>query len=118
MSSSEAKVTKRSKRRQQQRRLKRDVLQNTMLLRGWMPTVINAQYGIYNASAGRLVLRKWGQTPTASDPLGQRGIAAWQYQCIESTLPFNGKEVPWNEIQLRWIFALRAAAIQKGWMEP
>lgn len=121
--------TSRTKRRREHRRLKRNAMQSMMVLRGWVPVQLNAQFGIWHHDTNRLVLRKWyvpDQPPQpvplpwptsrlARAPLPP-GQGAWRYQCISLSAPFNGKEIAWNDIRLRWVHALRNAAIQMGWM--
>lgn len=116
----------RGKRNRAARRLKRAVMQNHMVLRGWAPVQLNAQWGIYNHSDNRLVLRKWLVPDAAAakpSPMSQffglhrpPGGGRWSCECIQLTAPFNGSEVVWNDIQLRWVHELRSAALQRGWL--
>lgn len=112
-------VGSRKKRRQEGRRLKRNAMQSMMVLKGWVPVQINAQYGIYHAADNKLVLRRWyvgsitGVSPAAPYPLPP---GRWVFQCIQLSSPFEGREVRWHDIQLRWVYAMRSAAIQMGWL--
>ena len=73
----------RRKRRQTQRRLKRDVMQNHMVLRGWSPVKCGGHYGLVHVDDQRLVVRRWGElgdpkAVNAPHPLqgGWQGAAA------------------------------------------
>lgn len=116
----------RKNRRQAERRLKRNAMQSLMVLRGWVPVQLNAQYGIYHHGENRLVIRKW-EVEKDDKPQGlnmgfvRRALfpkGRWTVQCIQLSAPFNGTECGWNEIQLRWVHALRSAAISRGWYTP
>jgi hypothetical protein len=129
MTSGPTHLKTRKKRRQALRRLKRAAMQNYMVLRGWVPVILNGQYGIYHDADKRLVLRKWQVpvTPQNAFPypyprprLWSRPAPPspghWGCQTIELTAAFNGSECAWNDIQMRWVYDLRAAAIGKGWL--
>lgn len=122
--------SERRKRRQAQRRQKRTVLQNDLVLRGWVPVKYGSCFGIYSHQHNQLVLRRWyiGMTgmspaPTATSittspvKTNPRG-GAWRYQCsVPWPLPFEpDAEITWNELQSNWMYALRAAAIERGWL--
>jgi hypothetical protein len=117
----------RRKARQAQRRAKRDVMQNTMVLHGWVPVQLNTQYGIYNADSKRLVLRKWVTKAMSAFPYPahprryfapKSSAGTWVYECttLWSVTPFNGTEVTWGALQAAWVRALRSRAMQEGWL--
>lgn len=118
----------RKKRRQAARRLKRNAMQNLLVLKGWVPVQLNAQYGIWHHDTNRIVMRKWEAEklpPPSAFPYPMPHLhptrysmpkGRWKFECIQLSTPFNGAQVDWNDIQLRWVHALRNAAIMTGWL--
>lgn len=91
----------RKKRRQALRRTKRDVLQNTMALHGWVPVRHKGSFGIYHDGMQKMVTRN-----------GRRYEAG---PALPSSI-FLITECSWSEMQATWMRGLRAVAVQNGWM--
>lgn len=100
----------RKNRRREMRRRNRDVMQNTMVLRGWEPVVVVtnavAEFGIVNKDEQRIVVRRWDVNKLC-----------WVYFAT-SIGAQSGKVRPcdWNEMQAAWMRTMRAVLIERGWL--
>lgn len=102
-------------RKQAQRRLKRTVLQNHMVLRGWVPVVDGGWYGIAHFDTGVLVIRRRPE-PTYLARQSKKHTR-WVYTSTHLGVTLQHlRECSWQEMQGQWIRGLRAVAIERGWL--
>jgi hypothetical protein len=112
----------RKKARQARRRDKRTVAQNDLVLRGWVPMkhiahtplarMVTTDYGLMHLGDDRFVVRQ-----PNTDERRAYGDPRYAYRCRNiGTQRGMLVECAWNDLQAQWLWALRGALLNQGWL--